>query len=102
MGPQQQMISPTAIQYFNSVQALYHSDEFKGAAEKKKRELIGNLIYDHIEKASNEKRAPKLCGMVIDLPMNELLDTIASLDHLEQKIKIADDLLAKAINSGTV
>lgn len=64
--------------------------------EPKKRELIGNIIYDHIERVAGQMKAPKLCGMIIDLPLNELWETIASLENLEGKIKIADDLLSKA------
>jgi hypothetical protein len=60
------------INYFNQVQALYNCEEFKSGAHLRKRELIGNMIYDHIERIVGQETAPKLCGMVIDLPPEEL------------------------------
>ena len=68
--PQQNVdkMNPTSIDYYNQIQALYNSDEFKNGYDPKKRELIGNLIYDFIESIAGQDKAPKLCGMVIDLP----------------------------------
>lgn len=78
---------------------MYHSEDYKQAGEPKRRELIGNIIYDHVERLGGQMKAPKICGMLIDLPFVELCETIASLEHLEQKIKVADDLLSSAINT---
>ena len=64
--------------------------------EPKKRELIGNIIFDHIERLAGTEKAPKLCGMVIDLPYVELYESLASLDSLARKIKVGVDLLHEA------
>ena len=91
-------LSPAAIAYLGQIQALYNSVGFKNSTDAKKRELIGNIIYDHIEKMVGEDKAPKLCGMVIDLPNAELYETLASLDSLNKKMQIGLALLNKAEN----
>ena len=58
--------------------------------------MIGNVIFDHIERLVGTEKAPKLCGMVIDLPHVELYESLCSLDNLARKIKVGLDLLNEA------
>ena len=59
--------------------------------------MVGNFIYDYIEKAYGQERSPKLCGMMVDLPYIELLDTCKSLDQLEAKLSLANELLTQSL-----
>jgi hypothetical protein len=51
---------------------MFMSSEFKNSMKKEKKELIGNTIYKHVEKLVGEMKAPKITGMLIDLPEAEL------------------------------
>ena len=75
--------------------SLFNNEEFKTGNEAKRKELIGNIIYDHIERIVGIEKAPKLCGMVIDLPHAELLETLQSLECLTTKVNVGVDLLIK-------
>lgn len=75
---------------------LFNAEEFKTGTEPKRRELIGNIIYDHIERIVGMEKAPKLCGMVIDLPQAELYESLHSLETLTAKVKVGADLLKEA------
>ena len=70
-----------------------NSSEFKLGTEVKQREMIGNIIFDYIEKAIGQMRAPKLTGMIVDLPLTEMYESIPSLPVLENKARIALEML---------
>ena len=62
-----------AQQYFVEVRNMYASAEYKKAGSRaQQKELIGNTIYKHVERLVGEKKAPKITGMLIDLPEIEL------------------------------
>ena len=44
------------------------------------------------------ERAPKITGMIIDLPEAELFNAVASLENLENKVRVADTLLQNVQN----
>ena len=48
---------------------LFNSEEFKNGKDKEKREMIGNIIYDYIHVRAGEDKAPKICGMIINLDL---------------------------------
>ena len=54
------------------------------------------MIFDHIEKAIGTEKAPKICGMLIDLPSAELYDSLISLEILVLKCRLGLDLLTVA------
>ena len=51
---------------------MFVSPEFKNADRKEKKEIVGNTIYKHVEKIVGDQKAPKITGMLIDLPEAEL------------------------------
>lgn len=89
------MSDPEQAKYHTEVIALFSQDEFKTAQKQRKQELVGNLIYDYVERIVGEEYAPKLTGMLIDLPDAELNRAILTLNNLKEKIKIGLDLLIK-------
>jgi hypothetical protein len=52
---------------------LFKSDDYKNGSQKDKKDLIGNSIYETVEKMIGTEKAPKITGMIIDLPDNELI-----------------------------
>lgn len=63
-----------------------------------KKELIGNVIYEYIEKLFPEL-APKICGMMVDLPYTELINSTKTLESLEAKVRIAHEMLLKCLGA---
>ena len=52
---------------------MFASKEFKDTSDRReKKEIIGNTIYKHVEKLVGESKAPKITGMLIDVPEIEL------------------------------
>lgn len=45
--------------------------------------MVGNTIYKHVEKIVGDKLAPKITGMLIDLPEVELNYSIAQWTNFE-------------------
>jgi hypothetical protein len=58
-----------------------------------KKYLIGSLIYDFVEKQVGEEYAPKIVGMLIDLPMKDLYEFIATYEKLSAKVQEARKLI---------
>ncbi len=77
------------------MQKLFMSDEYKQSSsdQKVRRELIGNAIYEKIEKLIGSEAAPKVTGMIIDLTEIELIPAISTLENLKAKVRDANILL---------
>lgn len=75
--------------YFDEIQNMFISPEFKAAKKKDKKEMVGNLIYKHVEKLVGDVKAPKITGMLIDLPEAELNFSISQWVNFEQKVMSA-------------
>lgn len=78
-----------ARSYFEEVQSMFMSQNFKTAKKPQKKDIIGNTIYKHVEKLVGDKRAPKITGMLIDLPEAELNYSISQWNFFEQKVMSA-------------
>jgi hypothetical protein len=55
--------------------------------------MIGNAIYEQIEKIVGSDGAPKITGMIIDLNEDELIRAVSSLENLTLKARDANALL---------
>lgn len=66
---------------------MFSMPEFQNRASKK--ELIGNTIYKHVQKLVGDQKAPKITGMLIDLPDAELNYSIHQWALFEQKVQSA-------------
>lgn len=84
---------PYAKTYFDEIQQMFVSHDFKNAKKREKKEIVGNTIYKHVEKLVGEMRAPKITGMLIDLPEAELNYSISQWVHFEQKVMSALQLI---------
>ena len=81
--------------YFDEIQNMFMSPEFKAAKKKDKKEMVGNLIYKHVEKLVGDVKAPKITGMLIDLPEAELNFSISQWVNFEQKVMSAFQLISQ-------
>ncbi|CDW81947.1 polyadenylate-binding cytoplasmic and nuclear [Stylonychia lemnae] len=81
--------------YNNMMFEMFKSEEFKSADTKKRKELIGNNIYETVERLAGIDKAPKITGMLIDLQEFELNKAVATLQNLEQKVTMASQMLKK-------
>ena len=84
--------------YQMEIQQLFMSQEFKTADQKTKKEVVGNAIYKHVEKIVGEQKAPKITGMLIDLPEVELNYSISQWVNFEQKVVSAHSLITQNEN----
>lgn len=90
--PQAQMINlpPELVQYqalgFKLVPAVVpQNPNYKGQ--------VGEFIYEYVEKIAGEERAPKITGMLIDLPIPEIQGYLVDFSKLQQKVSEASSLL---------
>ena len=72
--------------YYTEIRDMFASHEYKSAPDRKtKKDIVGNAIYKHVEKLVGEQKAPKITGMLIDLPEVELNYSIVKWAEFEQK-----------------
>ena len=67
--------------------------EFLWKTDDEKRNEIGEYIYEHISKQTDEENAGKITGMIIDLPLENLLESLTTFDGLNKKIREGKELL---------
>jgi len=51
------------------------------------------VIYEFVEKIAGDEKAPKITGMLIDLPIEEIQGYIQNYGKLEEKVREANALL---------
>jgi len=54
---------------------------------------VGEVIYEFVEKIAGDEKAPKITGMLIDLPIEEIQGYIQNYSKLEEKVREANALL---------
>lgn len=84
--------------YANEIQQMFMSNEFKNGEIQEKKELVGNTIYKHVEKIVGENKAPKITGMLIDLPEIELNFSISNFTNFYTKVQSAFALIQESEN----
>jgi hypothetical protein len=57
------------------------------------KEQVGHLIYDYVQKIIGVDKAPKITGMLIELPVTQIREYLASLEALKVKVAEANNLL---------
>lgn len=84
--PPQFVDAEYARAYYTEIRDMFASQEYKTAPDRKaKKDIVGNAIYKHVEKLVGEQKAPKITGMLIDLPEVELNYSIVKWAEFEQK-----------------
>lgn len=57
------------------------------------KQFVGEFIYEYVEKFVGEDLAPKITGMLIDLPLDEIKGYLYDFFKLQQKIYEASQIL---------
>jgi hypothetical protein len=55
---------------------------------------VGEVIYEFVEKIAGDK-APRITGMLIDLPIDEIIQYLKDYSQFEEKIREAELLLSQ-------
>lgn len=79
--------------YSHTVKTTLGGAEFNSLDEDSKREKIGEEIYNYVLEKAGEESAPKITGMIIDLPFQDLITSIQTYEGLQEKIQEGLDLL---------
>ena len=96
MQAQAQMASqppPLAQQYEIEVNTMFRSPDFKESTAKARRELVGSTIYKYVEHLLGTEVAPKITGMIIDLPPADLNMSVLQYHSFQGKVRTALQLL---------
>lgn len=67
--PQQSQI---VEKYGQEIMRIYQQPQFMTQGEQVKKNLIGTHIYGYITQMVGNEFAPKITGMIVDLPMADL------------------------------
>ena len=84
--------TPSAM-YNSTMKTIYNSADFKAMPEEAKREKVGEEIYNYVLEKAGEDNAPKITGMIIDLPFADLITSVQTYEGLQEKIQEGLDLL---------
>ena len=82
-----------AGEYNKAISDLLKTTEYTQAPETEKREKIGEQIYSYISNIAGENNAPKITGMIIDLPLQDLETSISTWATLTEKVNEGQALL---------
>jgi len=55
---------------------------------------VGTVIYDFVSQITGRERAPKITGMLIDLPINDIHQFMQNYDVLVERVHQAEGLLS--------
>ena len=50
------------------------------------KDQVGQIIYDYIEKMLGQERAPKITGMLIDLPIPEIQRYVTNFNLFAERV----------------
>ena len=57
------------------------------------KQMVGENIFEFVEKVAGDNYAPKITGMLIDLPIEEIRAYMQSFERFEEKVREASILL---------
>ena len=60
------------------------------------REQTGQAIFEFVTMFVGKERAPKITGMLIELPVDQIKSYMSSLDALQSKVNEATELIDQA------
>jgi hypothetical protein len=88
-----QAMNPVAMQYQQQTAPLIPSISEKNPYLK---ERVGECIFPFIKNFVGNERAPKITGMLIELPVEQIKLYMMNFDNLSLKVKEANDLINQA------
>lgn len=85
MNPPPPMPNNEEYAYDQEITAFL-TQEYSNLDEDTKKERIGDIIYSRVQDLSGEEQAPKITGMIIDLPESDLIGAIRAYADLKEKV----------------
>jgi len=64
------------------------------------KDQVGQAIFEFVNMMVPAERAPKITGMLIELPVDQIKHILSSLDALSAKVKEATELIDQAEKQG--
>jgi len=64
------------------------------------KEQVGQAIFEFVTMMVGQERAPKITGMLIELPVDQMKSYMCSLDALQSKVNEATELIDQAEKQG--
>jgi len=80
----------TQQKYLSQSMALIASVQEKNPYMK---EQVGHLIFDYVQMIVGQDKAPKITGMLIELPIPQIKQYMQSFEALQQRVQEANQLL---------
>merc|ERR1711971_1242045 len=98
MGPQQNQMQiqfvpssdPLAAELYNKTMPIYAAITEINPSYK---QTVGSTIFEFVTKLVGPQFAPKITGMLIDLPIVEIQRYVTNFDLLSQRVQQAQNLL---------
>ena len=50
------------------------------------KEQVGHLIYDYVQMLAGPQKAPKITGMLIELPVAQIKEYLGNFANLQQRV----------------
>jgi len=82
--------NPMVMQYLAECQRLLPSVTEKNPYLKQK---VGEAIFPYIRTIVGNEKAPKITGMLIELPIDQIRAYMTNFENLEMRVKQASDLI---------
>ena len=57
------------------------------------KDQVGHLIFDYVHMIIGPDKAPKITGMLIELPVQQIKEYMQSFEALQMKVQEANNLL---------
>lgn len=93
-GQQQQMAqSNVANKYQEEIMRIFQQPAFMTSGEQVKKNMVGTHIFKYVTEMVTAEYAPKITGMIVDLPMADLNQSAMSHANLSAKVRAAVQLL---------
>ena len=98
MMPPQQMQAPPVQNQAMTPQQTYiiGAQKILPAVQERNphlKEQVGHLIYDYVQMISGPQKAPKITGMLIELPVAQIKEYLGNFQNLQQRVEEANRLL---------
>ena len=88
---------PMAAEFYSKTMPIYAAITEINPSYK---QTVGSTIFEFVTKLVGPQFAPKITGMLIDLPIVEVQRYVTNYDLMFQRVRQAQDLLQKQANEG--
>lgn len=78
---------PTNNHFETTMKALLNNADYKGGDDEQRKEMVGDEIYEFVEGIVGENEAPKVTGMIIDLPQKDLMAILNNYSAFNNKVQ---------------